>query len=412
MQHKKNGVVSGLMNMGNTCYMNAALQALAHTDTLLAYLMDNNTSIAKDINNTALDEIVKEEELKKKELLDTFDIEDSKVTQKVATSLTQQLRILFTHMWESPNVFLHPMSMRIAIIRQLPFFANNFQHDSHDILFALLNKIHDETKADRGKICRIMSDSDTNLLNTIKEMRSAYIKSGITHDEKVSIIAKTKELVEKDADAYYNALLMCEIEDRFSSKVNGFSKIDEIFKVILLNIIECTTCHNISAKFEFENNINLAMQIIGNTNDNNEIHLNTILEKYTNFEALTDNNKYECDYCNEKRDAMQRTLIYHASDKLILLLKKYDNNSNILRTKVKYEHNLDISNYLYKPQKQTYELYATLTHIGNVNGGHYYAYCKNPLKQQWYECNDTNVMPVGANDVLESNSYVLLFQMT
>ena len=35
-----------------------------------------------------------------------------------------------------------------------------------------------------------------------------------------------------------------------------------------------------------------------------------------------------------------------------------------------------------------YDLYAISNHYGSLNGGHYTAFCKNPIAGKWYEFDD------------------------
>ncbi len=41
-----------------------------------------------------------------------------------------------------------------------------------------------------------------------------------------------------------------------------------------------------------------------------------------------------------------------------------------------------------------YHLHAILVHRGGLGAGHYYAFIRPDLSEQWYEFNDSNVTPV------------------
>ena len=62
-----------------------------------------------------------------------------------------------------------------------------------------------------------------------------------------------------------------------------------------------------------------------------------------------------------------------------------------IKSKISYNEFLNIKNYkLFNENKNNiYELYGVLCHIGNIDCGHYYTYCKD--EKNFYLFNDENV---------------------
>ncbi|MEQ2215424.1 hypothetical protein XENOCAPTIV_000843, partial [Xenoophorus captivus] len=68
-----------------------------------------------------------------------------------------------------------------------------------------------------------------------------------------------------------------------------------------------------------------------------------------------------------------------------------------------------------------YNLYAVSNHTGNTLGGHYTAYCRNPVLGEWYTYNDSRltrvlhvvcrVSPMSSSQVRSSNAYVLFYEL-
>ncbi len=76
---------------------------------------------------------------------------------------------------------------------------------------------------------------------------------------------------------------------------------------------------------------------------------------------------------------------------------------------------LDLQSYLHSTnpksanQSTTYDLTAIICHYGNANGGHYIAYGRNHLTDDWYEYDDSNCKKVDIITVLNAQAYVLFY---
>ena len=57
-----------------------------------------------------------------------------------------------------------------------------------------------------------------------------------------------------------------------------------------------------------------------------------------------------------------------------------------------------------------YDLYAISNHFGSLNGGHYTAYCKNPLDKRWYEFDDSDVSKMDPSNTCTKAAYVLFYR--
>ena len=57
-----------------------------------------------------------------------------------------------------------------------------------------------------------------------------------------------------------------------------------------------------------------------------------------------------------------------------------------------------------------YDLFAVANHSGGLQGGHYYAYCKNYLDNNWYKFDDSNVKELEKKDIVSKGAYVLFYK--
>lgn len=57
-----------------------------------------------------------------------------------------------------------------------------------------------------------------------------------------------------------------------------------------------------------------------------------------------------------------------------------------------------------------YDLYAVSNHFGSLNGGHYTAFCQNPIDKRWYEFDDSSVSSMSASGAVSKSAYVLFYR--
>lgn len=119
------GVVglTGLKNLGNTCYMNSMIQCLSATIPLARFFKEGRYKSA----------INRENPLGTKGVL--------------ADAVAQLIRSL----WSEQYRFLAPVTFREAICRFAPQFKGSDQHDSQEFLAFLLDGLHEDLNLVRQK---------------------------------------------------------------------------------------------------------------------------------------------------------------------------------------------------------------------------------------------------------------------
>ena len=80
---------------------------------------------------------------------------------------------------------------------------------------------------------------------------------------------------------------------------------------------------------------------------------------------------------------------------------------------------LNMGNYKLfdKNEENTYKLFGIVNHIGNIEGGHYYSFCKNNIKSnikigsnEWYIYNDETITKL-EGDLITSKTYMLFYEL-
>ena len=203
----------------------------------------------------------------------------------------------------------------------------------------------------------------------------------------------------------------------FLSKINKIEKMEKTFvDIFTTNNINNITDNN---KKNYNGNIDYFLKnIINKEKDNDEINLIDCIEYLGEEEILDGKDLFFCENCKNKQKSMKKIEIYNIPKILIIQLKRFNHDSKIT-TKVNYPiNNLDLTKYVlsYKNSninnyfEAKYDLFAVANHYGSLSFGHYKAYCKNSIDNNWYEFNDSNVKQISEDEIVNSNAYVLFYK--
>ncbi|XP_025414514.1 ubiquitin carboxyl-terminal hydrolase 48-like isoform X2 [Sipha flava] len=133
--------------------------------------------------------------------------------------------------------------------------------------------------------------------------------------------------------------------------------------------------------------------------------LNDSLQEFLKEEHLTGDDKYYCDHCDSKQDAVRKICLITLPPVLNIQLMRfvYDRQTmqkKKLNTYIQFSQTLDMGQYLNLPvqpdesskDKHMYNLCAVLIHKGSsAYSGHYVAHIKDIAAEEWYKINDENV---------------------
>ncbi len=336
MNGKSNGR-SGLVNLGNTCYMNTILQCLSNTTDLHDYIV--NEEYDNDYN------------------------EHSPVCE-----LTTKYRQLLLVMWEEDSI-IQPQSFKQTLGEIFPKFLGTRQHDAHELLVMLLDAFHDTLRCDAEVDIEGNPETEKDYM-----MLTAY--------------KKWKEYLEKEK----------------------YSIIIELFSGQLCSTIKSKETDHISYQYDPFTYLTLEIPYQGVNN----LLLYDCLNTFTGHEVLDDDNKYKIDEIDRYVRAEKQITIWNPPKYLIIHLKRFIYNIKLrakITTLVQFPINgLDITRYITgnNNQRHIYNLYAVVNHSGGMNGGHYYAYCKNG--GSWYNFNDSQIQQINENQLVTNNAYILFYK--
>ncbi|KAG2538644.1 hypothetical protein PVAP13_9NG354800 [Panicum virgatum] len=123
--------LSGLHNLGNTCFMNSAIQSLVHTPPLVEYFLEDYTREINTENPLGLQ-------------------------GELAVAFGELLRKL----WSSGRTSVAPRAFKAKLSRFAPQFSGYNQHDSQELLAFLLDGLHEDLNRVKKKPYIEAKDAD------------------------------------------------------------------------------------------------------------------------------------------------------------------------------------------------------------------------------------------------------------
>lgn len=363
--------LSGLENIGNTCYMNSVLQCLSATDILNQYL--RSKMFKNDLKNGVNRLIIKD----KKSKIANFDnicyvVPKFKTKYRFKNSITYRLYQLIKLLWNI-NCDVIPRKFKSTIDELIPHFSGFAQQDSHEFLSLILDMLHEEFK------------TDVEILEIKQPEKIDYDKI---------------DVLDNGIKFYAN----------FIKK--NHSIILDIFYGIFMFEIRCSNCGNCNYNYEPFNTIELDLNDFTNIED--------CLQKY--FSPLEVD--YSCSKCkkingeeNERKNkAIKTQSIFLLPNKLCIQLKRFkktETRGGIHIQKISNQIDFPLTNLklkqFYNSESNLYDLYGIVHHSGSPSGGHYISYTKNMITGDFYEFNDSQVSQVKNPEAIVNPGAYLLF---
>jgi ubiquitin carboxyl-terminal hydrolase 4/11/15 len=166
------------------------------------------------------------------------------------------------------------------------------------------------------------------------------------------------------------------------------------------------------------------------------ISLDDCLDEFSKEETLGQDDLWYCPQCKKHQAATKKLDIYQAPDILVICLKRFG-SSRTMRDKLDHMVNfpidgLDLDERIgerrisktlnlsddeakhygiaHSTEPFIYDLYAVDNHFGGLGGGHYTAFCRNYVDDQWYNYDDSRVSKAGVDAVQSRAAYLLFYK--
>ncbi|CAH2035234.1 unnamed protein product, partial [Iphiclides podalirius] len=372
----------GLLNLGNTCYMNSVMQALLATKVFSSHV----------------------------------------VLRMTAVPYWAKLGALFAKMMHSISTKLNPEEF-FKVVRS-PFFTKDNQHDSSEFLgylFVLLQSY--EHRSDR----HFDYSRPAVLASRPRQTPNVYYQAGasVSDNERCESSYSFRSTSPRPGTSGVKRTLpeqdVCpppkkrmRIHESMFLRRDSF--IDTVFGGVLLTRVECTVCHSSSLSRDIFRDLQLAFP---EKPAGWKHSVQDLLEFYFSKETLTGDNRYACVDCGALRDAERSVTIENPPRYLVLVLKNFKFEPKLqVQTKLMltmfYNDTVTLPTRS-RTDRSAYTVYAAIIHEGTtLDSGHYYTLAKD--NNQWFSYNDEVVTPAEPDHLhtlkRSSTPYVLFYRRT
>jgi len=349
--------LKGLLNVGLTCYMNSTLQCLLHVSELVVYFLNEYPKDNKMLRTKNKSAITKGKISKAFYELVKGVYDKNKIYNNL---------IAFNSKTYPSTKYFSPQEFKKVIGRCNPQFEGFSANDSKDLLLYLLQTIHEE-------------------LNYFGDNQNSNISRPNQYDRVQTFMFFMTT---------YN--------------MKNFSIISNIFYGTYEIVTQCFKCNKIIYNFQKFEFISFGMFD----------YKNKTFNIYNGFEdnqkpnLLSGNNQFYCNTCKSLQDATTTSNIIQPPNKLIINID-YGKNKKFSPSRIIFDEEIDITKYVNFNfgTKIQYRIIGVCTHKG-LSGisGHYIAYCKHRLENQWYKFNDSQCEKCIKDDIYKDSPYLLLYE--
>ncbi|XP_027009751.1 ubiquitin carboxyl-terminal hydrolase 44 [Tachysurus fulvidraco] len=390
--------VTGLRNLGNTCYMNSILQVLSHLHVFRECFLRLDLNQALELLASAVSQklgLSVQHGTQPKAAGQgsglsggasrsrSMELIQPKEPSSKHLSLCHELHTLFQVMWSGKWALVSPFAMLHSVWQLIPAFRGYAQQDAQEFLCELLDKVQHELERTGTLTPATMPANQRRLIKQV------------------------------------------------------LSVVNTIFHGQLLSQVRCLSCDHRSNTVEpfWDLSLEFPERYHSNSKDAAQVpcRLTEMLAKFTETEAL-EGAIYACDHCNNKRrrfcskqvvltEAQKQLVVYKLPHVLRLHLKRFRwsgrNHREKIGVHVKFEQELNMEPYCCKDsasntslhhQHFLYQLSAVVMHHGKGFGsGHYTAFCYNTEGGFWVHCNDSKLSVCAVEEVCKAQAYILFY---
>lgn len=374
----------GLINLGNTCFMNCILQALIHTPLLRDYFL--------------------------------ADKHVCKMTEVSRQCLVCEMSRLFQEFYSGVRTPHIPYRLLHLVWTHARHLAGYEQQDAHEFFIAALDVLHRHSIAVRDST----SAESTSSSNSSSSSQAAEKQSLSTENPN-----KCDCIIDRIFTGGLQSDVTCTECDNISTTVDPFWDIS----------LDLTSDQNIATS---ATNINSNNNGNGGSSSSSQQQANgglpsapetktlgDCLHRFTRAEHLGSSAKIKCSKCHSYQESTKQLTMKTLPLVACFHLKRFEHSTRFhkkISTHISFPEDLDMTPFLsgrrgdedpatmphLNSSKNRYSLYAVVNHLGTLDSGHYTCFIRQH-RDQWFKCDDHMITKATSAAVLQSEGYLLFY---
>jgi ubiquitin C-terminal hydrolase len=340
----------GLLNRGNTCFLNTTIQCLHNVLPLREYILQDE--YMKPLKMERVKAEIKRKGLREFEVM-------------------KQFFLLIKMMWNTNEQVIDPRLFHQSFQNIRSRFSGYEQHDMEEALILIMDSIHETLSYPiRIQISgEVTNEEDRYMVESYQHLKNEYEKG-------YSVIRKVF------SGQFMNVIISNDESDRGTV----LSRTYELFDRINLPIVGNTLYDSLQRYFHMER---LTDKYRDEKNENRMVevgrqiklmmlpkHLMIVFKRFQNVEGRLQKNNILVSFPLDDLDLSNYTMGYDR-------------------------------------EKAKYRLCSIGCHIGGLQGGHYYAICRRNHEDKWYVYNDNEISEYNIRSeipILMSRVYLLIYE--
>ncbi|XP_072044155.1 ubiquitin carboxyl-terminal hydrolase 22-like [Amphiura filiformis] len=377
----------GLINLGNTCFMNCIVQALTHTPLLRDYFLSDKH---------------------------TCHMEQGK-----DQCLVCEMSRLFQEFYSGLRSVHIPYRLLHLVWTHARHLAGYEQQDAHEFFIAALNVLHRHCKGHNG----IAGNNPHHCTCIIDQIFTGGLQSDVTCQACCGVSTTVDPFWDISLDlgpsgshstGNTSSAATC------SSSSNNHPPPD-------IGNDNSSSSGSSTSSYSVHNGDTGLMSPTGF--DDVPSSLDDCLRRFTRPEHLGSGAKIKCSTCQSYQESTKQLTMKKLPLVACFHLKRFEHSTRFrkkISSIISFPHELDMTPYMSTHRRANgwrghtqspsitstsdnkYSLFAVVNHLGTLEAGHYTCFIRQH-KNQWFKCDDATITKASVHDVLHSEGYLLFY---